>query len=240
MRQDNILIPVVVAVMAVTAFLLVLNLAITAPKKTVTNSNTADANEVACIMDAKVCPDGSSVGRVPPKCEFADCPATNINVAVDTNTSTNTNSSTDATAGWKTHESTSLGFRVKYPTVWIVSECGKTYVAFDTKSHRCETEYGSGFNVKTIESGDLENDIKVTKADWQNVKDQTITIDGRTARRISGTGEVFNTSNWYQDIVYVATGGKTLVFHYLEEGVGTNPRDKATFDNFISTLTFTK
>jgi len=29
---------------------------------------------VACTQDAKLCPDGSSVGRVPPKCEFAPCP----------------------------------------------------------------------------------------------------------------------------------------------------------------------
>lgn len=30
---------------------------------------------VACTMDAKICPDGSAVGRVPPNCEFAPCPA---------------------------------------------------------------------------------------------------------------------------------------------------------------------
>jgi len=29
---------------------------------------------VACTMDAKQCPDGSYVGRVPPKCDFAACP----------------------------------------------------------------------------------------------------------------------------------------------------------------------
>ena len=27
-----------------------------------------------CTMDAKVCPDGSAVGRVGPGCEFAECP----------------------------------------------------------------------------------------------------------------------------------------------------------------------
>ena len=32
---------------------------------------------VACTMDAKVCPDGSAVGRVPPSCEFAACPTGN-------------------------------------------------------------------------------------------------------------------------------------------------------------------
>ena len=29
---------------------------------------------VACTQEAKLCPDGSYVGRVPPKCEFAPCP----------------------------------------------------------------------------------------------------------------------------------------------------------------------
>jgi hypothetical protein len=29
---------------------------------------------VACTMDAKICPDGSAVGRVGPNCEFASCP----------------------------------------------------------------------------------------------------------------------------------------------------------------------
>ena len=30
---------------------------------------------VACTMDAKICPDGSAVGRIAPDCEFAACPA---------------------------------------------------------------------------------------------------------------------------------------------------------------------
>ncbi|MEI7498362.1 MAG: hypothetical protein WCK11_03710 [Candidatus Falkowbacteria bacterium] len=29
---------------------------------------------VACTMEAKLCPDGSAVGRVAPNCEFAACP----------------------------------------------------------------------------------------------------------------------------------------------------------------------
>lgn len=32
--------------------------------------------EVFCTMEAKLCPDGSSVGRVGPNCEFAPCPGT--------------------------------------------------------------------------------------------------------------------------------------------------------------------
>lgn len=33
---------------------------------------------VACTMDAKICPDGSAVGRQGPRCEFAECPSSPI------------------------------------------------------------------------------------------------------------------------------------------------------------------
>jgi hypothetical protein len=32
---------------------------------------------VACTMEAKICPDGSAVGRQGPRCEFAKCPGEN-------------------------------------------------------------------------------------------------------------------------------------------------------------------
>ena len=53
---------------------------------------------IACTMEAKLCPDGSSVGRVGPKCEFAACP--------------------DSTIGWKTYTSADLSFEFKYPTTF--------------------------------------------------------------------------------------------------------------------------
>ncbi len=34
---------------------------------------------VFCTMEAKLCPDGSYVGRVPPSCEFSPCPGTGTN-----------------------------------------------------------------------------------------------------------------------------------------------------------------
>lgn len=36
----------------------------------------ADGEQVMCTMEAKMCPDGSYVGRQGPNCEFAACPAT--------------------------------------------------------------------------------------------------------------------------------------------------------------------
>lgn len=41
---------------------------------TALNGEPAD-EQVFCTMDARLCPDGSSVGRVPPDCEFAACPS---------------------------------------------------------------------------------------------------------------------------------------------------------------------
>jgi putative hemolysin len=36
-----------------------------------------DVGGVACTKDAKICPDGSNVGRTGPNCEFAACPGAN-------------------------------------------------------------------------------------------------------------------------------------------------------------------
>jgi len=35
---------------------------------------TGTSSIVGCTQDAKICPDGSSVRRIPPNCEFAPCP----------------------------------------------------------------------------------------------------------------------------------------------------------------------
>lgn len=38
---------------------------------------------VGCTMEAKLCPDGSAVGRSGPKCEFAPCPFVSLDVPVN-------------------------------------------------------------------------------------------------------------------------------------------------------------
>jgi hypothetical protein len=45
-------------------------------KKPIENKTCAMelTDNVACTADAKICPDGSSVGRIAPNCEFASCP----------------------------------------------------------------------------------------------------------------------------------------------------------------------
>ncbi len=48
----------------------------TASPTRATSETSASGDVVVCTMDAKMCPDGSYVGRVAPACEFAACPST--------------------------------------------------------------------------------------------------------------------------------------------------------------------
>lgn len=46
-----------------------------APLDNTGTENNLDNETVYCTLDALLCSDGSYVGRVPPSCEFAACPA---------------------------------------------------------------------------------------------------------------------------------------------------------------------
>ena len=51
-------------------------------------------------MEAKLCPDGSSVGREGPNCEFAECPV----------------ATADPTANWKTYTNDTYKLSFRYPS----------------------------------------------------------------------------------------------------------------------------
>lgn len=64
---------------------------------------------IACTMDAKMCPDGSYVGRTGPHCEFAVCPGT-VNDSWET--------STDVVAGISFQYPKELGLTYVHPIDW--------------------------------------------------------------------------------------------------------------------------
>ncbi len=58
--------------------------------------------QMGCTTEAKICPNGSSVGRTGPKCEFSACPKAPTPTP-------------DPTANWITYTHPSLPFSLKYP-----------------------------------------------------------------------------------------------------------------------------
>lgn len=53
---------------------------------------------VACTTEAKICPDGSSVGRTGPNCEFSQCPS--------------------PSADWRNYTNNEYGFKMTFPDSW--------------------------------------------------------------------------------------------------------------------------
>lgn len=74
-----------------------------------------DGDMLACPQDAKICPDGSAVGRTGPNCEFAACPN-------NVRSSDSTNTGNAETTNWKTYRNDEYGFEMKYPAEFSVNE----------------------------------------------------------------------------------------------------------------------
>lgn len=68
--------------------------------------SSTQTSQKACTLEAKICPDGSTVGRSGPKCEFATCPT-----------------AADEMANWKTYTNNKFGFSFKYPTILDFKSC---------------------------------------------------------------------------------------------------------------------
>jgi plastocyanin len=77
--------------------------------------NSPDQDAVVCTMDAKLCPDGTYVGRIGPNCEFALCPGATSSTEAATSTGildsiTNASSSITATTSVKLATSTTITY----------------------------------------------------------------------------------------------------------------------------------
>jgi len=66
---------------------------------------SATPQQKACTLEAKLCPDGSSVGRSGPNCEFSSCPSQESTPSADVST-------------WKIYDNPQMGFTFMYPNNW--------------------------------------------------------------------------------------------------------------------------
>lgn len=207
-------------------------------------SKSDNTNIVACTEEAKLCPDGSYVGRTGPNCAFADCPSTNTNVAVNTNTSANTNTVVDAMADWKTYENTTIGYTVKYSPTWKVSSCeGSTAVSFGLQGLKCGSDAPSeDFGIaEIIDSISVSSRVASLKAAMVSPIESQVTVSGIQGTRIAGVHkkdlDTLRGGGQYSDDIFFMRNGKTYRLGYFI--LGGEKKYVSEFDGFYKTFTFT-
>lgn len=130
MNHSKIL-PLAVMAGAVVVFLLMIDISIgvfNEGAKGTGSANTNNTNAVICPQDAKVCPDGTTVSRIAPDCDFPSCPTTNVNTSVNVNSAVNTNTTVSTTSQPAVIYTTTLklteGSGRSYPTYQLWRKVG--------------------------------------------------------------------------------------------------------------------
>lgn len=128
---------------------------------------TPAPDQKACSQEAKICPDGSGVGREGPNCEFAACPATPASSSADT-------------SNWKTYSGDKFTF--KYPQKFYTKETDKNFIvllsspneyaqnsdmSLDARLSNINTDYDK--SVKSMEDS-MTNLTKSTIGNWIMLK----------------------------------------------------------------------
>ncbi len=102
MIQTKVL-PIAVMAFAIVSFLVVADMSVNEPAKqsntNTTNTVVTNTPNLVCTDDAKICPDGSAVGRTLPNCEFAACPAPVVEETIS-------------------YTNTKYGFSLTFPKSW--------------------------------------------------------------------------------------------------------------------------
>jgi len=193
-------------------------------------------NSVACTMEAKICPDGSSVGRTGPNCEFTACPAV-----------------VDQTADWKIYSNTN-GYTLKYPSNLILSApSNPNYVEIKSLS-TAEKPFFAYIEVKgntnDLTVQDYANRVITGgAASNKNIVVEDITVGGITGKKVTKDNPpsdanpenpnyvAENTLN--DSIIYLIKDNKLYVFEiYNKDGLVIY--DSKIANQIISTFKFTK
>lgn len=194
--------------------------------------------EKGCTLEAKICPDGTSVGRSGPNCEFAACPTL----------------PPDPTANWKSYSDNVLAATFKYPPnwtlvsgreidkilhIWEVSVIDRQYTDPQCLTGDCpsfginidEKDNSAHLSLETI----IKNDFKQS-----SITVEDISSNGITYKKVLGAP---GGAHFY---LYTNLNDKTYILHPYSgiDGVRddeNNPKTKADlkiFDQILSTFKF--
>ncbi|MCF7835734.1 MAG: hypothetical protein K9M15_01290 [Candidatus Marinimicrobia bacterium] len=106
--------------------------------------------EPVCTADAKICPDGSSVGRVGPDCEFEKCPE---EVA-------------DLTTNWKTYRNEEFGFEIGILPTWESYNVSVSKCCHNISSNELNNFTDIIFSPKAVDRFGIFEIMIFTKEQW--------------------------------------------------------------------------
>jgi len=142
----------------------------------------------ACTQEAKLCPDGTAIGRTGPNCEFAACPEIKKDEIASSTTSGVKGLSPELAEGWKTHQNKEYGFSVNYPPTLKIIENPQTpesylySVSFENPlADKTTTGQKIVFNVSVFkDNNQLQNAFKSLTLDDVG----KIMVDGYEAQKL--------------------------------------------------------
>lgn len=116
-------------------------------------------SQKACTQEAKLCPDGSSVGRSGPNCEFAPCPS-----AAPKQSDETVYTEASRSANWQTYTNQKDAISFQYPKSWRLTVKENSFTGYDeiTVAKMIQTPIPDQPN-KTIESIEEEFNIYPVK-----------------------------------------------------------------------------
>jgi hypothetical protein len=192
--------------------------------------------ERGCTMEAKLCPDGSSVGRSGPDCQFAACPL----------------QTTVQTDSWELFESPAHDYSYRHPAglKYDTGAGGSDYPSSrftfigpeQIKSGRTQTELFDGYAFSVINWGSSVQNVpeKMIREQHANASENcktlsdisTVTVSGKTGYQYSG--DCYSTST----LTVVSDGTHTYMITQIYMGKD-GAADKKITDAIFSSFRFT-
>lgn len=191
----------------------------------VTKNTNPKPFEVMCTEEAKICPDGSAVGRSGLKCEFAACP--------DVGSST---SNIIDTSDWKTYKNDKYGFELKYPSEWTNGATTENSIYFPLSPDRISDVLVDVGPIMIPPNRVVSLDQYLKEYGYNQIEKENKQIDNLPALRFEKT--TLNSQDaTTTSVVYILVKDK-MIYHFTLNS--TNQNDVSIFDQFLSTFKFTK
>ena len=170
---------------------------------------------VACTQAAKICPDGSAVGRTGPNCEFTACPI-------------------DETADWQTYEDDKYGFTMKYPTEFFLTQ------PLQPQSKIISCDYVNFVNKCSVERTTINNLPFCLQKTSEGAAGTTYTTYSYTTTRNKECFVVSFTMSYPNCMNYLPIESQEMQMAYNKCRLDNEVNKPAVIDKMLSTFKFLK